>query len=92
MNVPIDEQSEAVIREGIANGRYANPTEMVREALRLLDERDRTQALLTELQIGLDQMERGELVDFTPELLDDLSRDAEARMRANLPIKDAVTP
>jgi len=92
MNIPIDEQSEAVIRESIASGRYAGPTEMVREALRLLDERDRTRALLAELQIGLAQMERGELADFTPELLDDLSREAEERMRANVPIKDAVKP
>jgi hypothetical protein len=44
------------------------------DALRLLEER--REWLRAELQIGIDQAARGELIDFTPEHLEELKRRA----------------
>ncbi len=92
MDVRVDGRSATLIRQRVASGRFADAAAVVREALRLLDERDHGQALRAELQIGLDQIERGETVDFTPELLDELTIEAEQNAREGKPIRDAVKP
>ncbi len=93
MNLSLDTSSETLIRQKVESGLYRDAGEVVREALRLLDERDRrAEALRAELRIGLDQVERGELIDYTPELLEELSRQAEDDARDGKPIKDAVKP
>jgi antitoxin ParD1/3/4 len=82
MSVQLTPETEALIREKVASGRYATGEELVETALRLLDERDRQiQQLRAKLQIGLDQIERGETVQFTPELLDEIEREAEEQFR-----------
>jgi antitoxin ParD1/3/4 len=52
----------------VESGLYLSASEVVREALRLLEERDMLQALKheelrREIQIGIDQADRGELLD-----------------------------
>ena len=52
----------------VKSGRYLSASEVVREALRLLEERDRLQqmklkTLRQELMVGVEQIERGEIVD-----------------------------
>jgi antitoxin ParD1/3/4 len=74
-------QLEAMIRERVASGRYNNASEVVREALHLLDERDRLERLRSLLAVGLEDERRGELVEFTPELLEDIYRRAEERFQ-----------
>lgn len=39
--VDLDEQSRAIIDRGLSGGRYSTADEIVREALRLLDDRER---------------------------------------------------
>ena len=93
MNLSLDTSSETLIRQKVESGLYRDAGEVVREALRLLDERDRrAEALRAELRIGLDQVEHGELIDYTPELLEELSCQAEDDARDGKPIKDAVKP
>jgi antitoxin ParD1/3/4 len=41
MNVALTPELEKIVTEGIASGRYASASEVIAEALRLLDERDR---------------------------------------------------
>ena len=65
---------------------------MIGEALQLLEERDRFEALRAELAIGLEQIERGETVSYTPDLMDRLKREAAEAVRLGKPIKDAVKP
>ena len=79
MNVSLTPELEAMIRQQVDSGRYNNASEVVREALRLLDEHQRVQHLRSLLAVGLEQAQRGELVEFTPELLDDISRRAKER-------------
>jgi antitoxin ParD1/3/4 len=81
MNVSLTPQLEAMIRQRVESGRYNNASEVVREALRLLEEHERVQHLRSLLAVGLEDERRGDLVDFTPELLEDIYRRAEERFR-----------
>ena len=81
MNVSLTPELEAMIRQQVDSGRYNNVSEVVREALCLLDERDRLEHLRSLVLVGLEQAQRGELVEFTPELLEDIHRRAEERFR-----------
>lgn len=93
MNIYLGDHFETMVREQVATGRYANASEVVREALRLLEDRERRlNWLRAELDIAEAHVQRGELIDFTPELLDRLSREAEENARKGKPIKDAVKP
>jgi antitoxin ParD1/3/4 len=79
MNVSLTPELEAMIRQQVDSGRYNNASEVVRAALRLLDEHQRVQHLRSLLAVGLEQAQRGELVEFTPELLEDIARRAKER-------------
>jgi antitoxin ParD1/3/4 len=70
MNVNLTPHFEAMIREKVESGRYNNASEVVREALRLLEAHDRQQVeqLRAALAIGLEQIERGEAVPYTPQV------------------------
>jgi antitoxin ParD1/3/4 len=79
MNVSLTPELEAMIRQQVDSGRYNNASEVVREAFRLLDEHQRRQHLRSLLAVGLEQAQRGELVEFTPELVEDIARRAKER-------------
>ena len=80
MNVSLTPELEAMIRQQVDSGRYDNASEVVREALQLLDERDRLEHLRSLVLVGLEQAQRGELVEFTPELFEDIDRRVEERL------------
>jgi antitoxin ParD1/3/4 len=89
MNVSLTPQLETMIRQRVESGRYNNASEVVREALRLLEDHERLQHLRSLLVVGLEQERRGELVDFTPELMNEIEREAEAAYRrGDLPDPD----
>ncbi|MDO9418691.1 type II toxin-antitoxin system ParD family antitoxin [Pararhizobium sp.] len=69
---------ENFIKEQVASGRYGSATEVVRDALRGLEEdAKRLEALRQHLDEGYQQALRGEFVeDFSvDELIDDLDRE-----------------
>ncbi len=66
MNVSLTPELEQLIHKKVDTGLYLSASEVVREALRLLDERDKLQAmkfeeLRKEIQIGVDQADRGDV-------------------------------
>ena len=68
MNVSLTPQLESLIRRKIESGMYGSPSEVVREALRLLQERDdarrvQLKRLRDHVSVGLEQLRRGESVD-----------------------------
>ena len=81
MNVSLTPELEAMIRQQVDSGRYNNASEVVREALRLLDEHQRVQHLRSLLAVGLEDERRGDLVEFTPEWIAGLDRRVEERLR-----------
>jgi antitoxin ParD1/3/4 len=82
MNVSLTPELEQLVHEKVKSGRYLSASEVVREGLRLLEERDRLHQLrLSELQqeltIGVQQADRGELIeadDVFAELEEDLKQ------------------
>jgi antitoxin ParD1/3/4 len=65
MNVSLTQEMERFIGERVASGRYRSASEVVREALRLLQEREeerqiRLNALRSEIDEAIAEMERGE--------------------------------
>lgn len=81
MNVSLTPQLEAMIRERVDSGRYASASEVVREGLRLLEERERREHLQALLAVGEDDERQGILVDYTPEFMDDIYREADELFR-----------
>jgi antitoxin ParD1/3/4 len=68
MNVTLTPDEEQFIKQTIERGRFNSPGEIVRAAFRLLKEQEavyqiRLEELRKEIQIGLDQAERGELIE-----------------------------
>jgi putative addiction module CopG family antidote len=88
MTVQLSPQIEATIEHLVASGQYADAGDVIEKAVRLLEEREherflRLQALVRE---GL---ESGEGVELTPELMDEIEREAEeAYQRGEKPSPD----
>jgi len=90
VNVTLTPELEALVERKLGEGGYRDASEVIQEALQLLAERDAYDRLRAELQIGLDQIRRGETVEYTPELMERLMREAEEDVRHGRPVKDAV--
>jgi antitoxin ParD1/3/4 len=68
MNVSLTLELEQLIKDKVNSGKYNSVSEVIGEALRLLDERDRArQQRLAELKAkireGIEELERGEGID-----------------------------
>ena len=83
---------ETLIRQKVDAGLYNDATEVVDEALQLLDERDRLSHLKAALAVGHEQYLRGEGVPWSPDSMDELIREADEEDRLGLPISDDVQP
>jgi antitoxin ParD1/3/4 len=92
MNVSLTPQLEAMIRAKVESGMYNNASEVVREALRIMEREERKQRFRQELDIGFRAIEEGRTVAFTPELVDKLKAEAIRRSEAGVPISDAIKP
>lgn len=92
MSVQLDRASEALIREKVASGRYRDSAAVIREALAALDERDRFQRLRDLVADGFASAERGELIELTPELMEELAREADEMDRLGQPPNPDVCP
>ena len=68
LNVSLTPELSRFIETRLRSGKYQTASEVVREALRLLEARDRVPVgsldeLKAEIELGLDQLRRGESVD-----------------------------
>ncbi|MGY6661633.1 MAG: type II toxin-antitoxin system ParD family antitoxin [Glycocaulis sp.] len=70
MHISLTETLEKWVREKVESGLYSNASEVIREALRERIRAERTEAedieaLRAQIDVGLQQAERGELLDWT---------------------------
>ena len=84
MNVSLTPELETLVQEKVKTGMYHSASEVVRAGLRLLQEQDavyaiRLEELRREIQIGLDEINRGEVVPFDPA---DIMRQVHERLAA----------
>lgn len=70
MHISLTDRLEAWVRSKVESGLYNNASEVIREALRTQMRAESTQAedleaLRAQIDIGLQQAERGELLDWS---------------------------
>lgn len=89
-NVVLTEHHEEIIHRLVKSGRYQNASEVLREGLRLIEQREarevaKLEALQEAARAGFADLEEGRFVDISNEKLEDfigeLGREAEARVR-----------
>jgi antitoxin ParD1/3/4 len=92
MAIQLPADLEARIRQKVERGEFADVGEVIREAMHLLDARDRQlEELREKLQSGLDQLDRGEGVPFTPELMAEIRQEVQDRFqRGERPKADVI--
>jgi antitoxin ParD1/3/4 len=90
MTIHLTPQSEALIREKVASGRYATVDEAIDAAVQLLDAHDRLTRLKAAIAEGDAQLARGEGVELTPELWEEIEREADEADRLGLPLNPDV--
>ena len=81
MNVNLSPQLEDMVRQKVTSGLYTSASEVVREALRLMDEKDQLRAIKLELlrQDIRDGLNSGEP---TPWDAEEIKREGRARLAA----------
>ncbi len=65
---------EKIVAEQVASGRYASASEVIREALRLLDERDQLNQLREDVRRGLKQLDQGRHRPFDYQAVERIKR------------------
>ena len=76
---------EAGIRRNVESGHFEDEADVMREALRLLDLRERqAQALRDSIDEGFAAIERGEGIELTAESWDQLCREADDKAERQL--------
>lgn len=83
MNISLTPQLEDMIRQKVASGLYNSASEVIRDALRLMEEQDRVRALKLE-QLRKDIREGQESGEATPWDLEEFKREARAVKTAKL--------
>jgi antitoxin ParD1/3/4 len=92
MNVSLTPELEAFVHDKVASGRYTSASEVVRESLRLLEEREwirqrRVDELRAEIQKGIDDIEAGRVIELNSdeelkEFFEDIKRRGRERLNA----------
>jgi len=89
MNVSLTPELETLVHDKVESGLYTSASEVVREALRLLRERDQIQQqrlaeLKREIAIGLEQLDRGESTTYDDQSLKDFFEGIKVQGRQRL--------
>ena len=82
MNVSLTPELEKIVAERVASGRYASASEVIREALRLLDERDQLNQLRQDVRRGLEQLDQGRHQSFDYQAVERIKRQGRQRTAA----------
>ncbi len=71
LTISLPQDMEQLITEQISSGKFTSASEVVQEALKLLQERDELRQLVS---VGLEQARRGELLDGE-QVFDEIERE-----------------
>jgi antitoxin ParD1/3/4 len=87
MDIFLTSELEQFIAHKVESGVYHSASEVVRDGLRLLKERDelhqsRLEELRREIQIGIDQADQGRVIPLTDELVEDIKARGRVRLAA----------
>jgi antitoxin ParD1/3/4 len=83
MNVSLTPELEQLISDKVDTGMYQTASEVVREGLRLLKDRDDRQ-LRADVRVGFEAVDRGEYTDYTAGKIKSLAAEVKAAGRQSL--------
>jgi antitoxin ParD1/3/4 len=93
MHINLSTEMEQYLQSKVGTGFYSNASEVVRDAIRRMREEDeKLAALRAAVQIGDDQLERGEGTPYTPERLETITAKAFANARQGKKVNPDVAP
>ena len=85
INVSLTPELEQLVAEKVKSGMYQTSSEVIREGLRLLKERDeRLKSLRSDIRAGLEAIDRGEFTEYDESNIRKLSARVKARGRKRL--------
>jgi putative addiction module CopG family antidote len=84
MRVDLDPEAAEFIARRVEDGRNADATTVIREALHSLEGREKLSYLRKSLAEAQAQYDRGEYVEWTPDLLDRLEEESEEMFRQGI--------
>jgi len=89
VTINVSEETAEMVQRKVDQELYPDLETAWAEAARLLDEYDREEALLSKLQVGLDQLERGEGIPWNEETKQRILREGRAAYeRGDIPDPD----
>jgi putative addiction module CopG family antidote len=93
MNIALPEHIQRFVEEEVASGRYHDAQQVIVTALEwMADDRRIAPDVLAELIAEpLAQIERGETIPWSDDLMDRLSREAESNARRGHQVSDDIT-
>ncbi|CAN5659931.1 type II toxin-antitoxin system ParD family antitoxin [soil metagenome] len=92
INVNLTPRLEEIIHNKVKSGLYNNASEVVREAIRQMDDGDRLKRLRVAIAEGDADIARGNVLRWTDETMDELKREADQADALGLPIDDDLAP
>lgn len=85
MNISLTPELEQLVDDKVKTGMYQTASEVIRDGLRLLRERDqRVEALRRDVRAGFEAVERGEFTEYDAGNVKELSDRIKARGRKRL--------
>jgi antitoxin ParD1/3/4 len=85
MNISLTPELEQLVNDKVKTGMYQTASEVIREGLRLLRERDqRVESLRRDVRAGFDAIERGEFTDYDESNIKELANRVKARGQKRL--------
>ena len=85
MNVSLTPELEKLVEDKVSSGMYQTASEVIREGLRLLRERDQfIESLRRDVRAGFEAAERGEFTEYDESGVKQLSNRVTARGRKRL--------
>ena len=92
MNISLTPELEQLVNDKLQSGMYQTASEVIREGLRLLKERDQQlEALRRDIRAGFEAVDRGEYTDYDEATLPELSERVKARGRKRLADEERKT-
>lgn len=93
MHVNLSSEMETYIKGKVASGFYGNATEVIRDAIRRMQAAESHMVVWKEaIALGEAQLDRGEGVAYTPELMDNITQVAINTMNNGQAINPDVLP
>ena len=81
MEIKLPPRLQDYVDAQVANGAYQTPEELLEESLEM-HRQHKLEALRREIMIGVEQADRGETVELTPELIEEIWKEGLADLES----------